>query len=70
MHRTLFIVLFILGFVSLSYSQGHSSSVLIGILEDDREELANWKKGPSQNRIIRPLFEKEGDEWKTQHESS
>lgn len=63
MNRTLFIVLLVFGFVSLSYSQGHSSSVIIGILEDNRSELVNWKKGPSQNRVIRPLFEKNEDEW-------
>jgi hypothetical protein len=38
--------------------------VLVGIIEDDRSELVNWKKGPSQNRVIRPLFEKQGIEWK------
>jgi hypothetical protein len=64
MNRALYTVLLLFGFVSISYSQGSSSNVLIGILEDDRLELINWKKGPSQNRVIRPLFEKKGDEWK------
>ncbi len=63
MNRTLFIALLFFVFVSLSYSQGHSSNVLVGILEDDRSELINWKEGPSHNRVIIPLFEKKGDEW-------
>jgi hypothetical protein len=63
MNRTLLMALLFFGFVSISYSQS-TSNVLIGVLEDDRSELVNWKKGPSKNRVIRPLFEKKGDEWK------
>jgi len=32
-------------------------------MEDNREELINWKKGPSKTRVILPLFEKRGTEW-------
>jgi hypothetical protein len=52
-----------LGISSLLYSKCYASNTLIGILEDDRLELVNWKKGPSEKRVIRPLFEKKGDEW-------
>jgi hypothetical protein len=64
MKRILFIGLMISVFVILSHSQGYSSNALLGILEDDRSELVNWKKGPSQKRVIRPLFVKSGNEWK------
>lgn len=64
MNRTLLIAFLFFGFVSISYSQS-TSNVLIGVIEDDRSELVNWKKGLSKNRVIRPLFEKKGDEWKT-----
>jgi len=32
--------------------------VLIGILDDAREEMVNWKPGVAGDRIIRPAFEK------------
>jgi hypothetical protein len=57
--------LLVISLVSIAHSQGHSSQVLVGIMEDDRSELTNWKKGPSQNRVVRPLFEKRQDDWKS-----
>lgn len=63
MNRLWLIFLMALGISSLLYSQCHASNTLIGILEDDRLELVNWKKGPSEKRVIRPLFEKKGSEW-------
>jgi hypothetical protein len=57
------IAIFVLGFVGLSFSKKPSSNVIVGIMEDDRQELANWKQGPSTNRVILPLFEKKGNEW-------
>jgi hypothetical protein len=64
MKKTAFIfILFILGVFVLSFSKNRSSNVIVGIMEDDRRELANWKEGPSKNRIILPSFEKKGNEW-------
>lgn len=64
MNRILFIALLVFGFFSITRPQVASSNALIGVLEDDRMELVNWKKGPSKNRVIRPLFEKKNGDWK------
>jgi hypothetical protein len=37
--------------------------VLIGILDDAREEMVNWKPGVAGDRIIRPAFEKTKKGW-------
>jgi hypothetical protein len=58
-----FYLIFILLFVSSSAFGKEVSNVVVGIIEDDRTELANWKDGPSKNRVIRPLFEKKGNDW-------
>src|SRR5512145_371721 len=42
---------------------GSGSNVVVGVLEDDKEEVVNWEESPSQNRVIRPLFEKKGEDW-------
>lgn len=63
MNRALLLSLMVLACVCKSYSQNPKSIVLVGIMEDNREELINWKKGPSKGRVILPLFEKKGDEW-------
>jgi hypothetical protein len=63
MHLPFLILLFALCGISMSQQQNSSSNVLIGIMEDNREELVNWKKGPSKTRVILPLFEKKGNEW-------
>lgn len=62
--KIFFIVSFyILCFLAPLYANNFSSNIIVGILEDNREELVNWKEGPSKNRIIRPLFAKKGNEW-------
>jgi len=55
--------LFASGIFALSFLRSDSSNVIVGIMEDDRLELVNWKEGPSKNRVILPLFEKKGNEW-------
>jgi hypothetical protein len=60
---TAVVVLFVSGIFALLFSKNNSSNVIVGIMEDDRQELANWKEGPSKDRDIRPLFEKRGNEW-------
>ena len=42
-----------------------AESMFVGILDDAREEMANWEPGPAQHRIIRPAFEKVGSAWRT-----
>jgi len=37
--------------------------VLIGILDDAREEMVNWKPGVAEHRLVRPAFEKTGAGW-------
>ncbi|MDH3975931.1 MAG: hypothetical protein OEV42_16780 [Deltaproteobacteria bacterium] len=64
MKSIMFIAIFFWGSLSLLYANDISSNVLVGILEDDRAELANWKQGPSKSRIVRPLFEKDEHEWR------
>ena len=51
------------GSMFLIFSEGASSGLVVGVLEDDRGELADWKPGPSKGRTIRPLFTKMGDDW-------
>jgi hypothetical protein len=41
-----------------------TSKIYIGILDDARIEMANWKPRVAHNRIIRPAFEKVGSEWR------
>jgi hypothetical protein len=38
--------------------------VIVGILDDAREEMVNWKPGVARNRIVRPAFEKTPLGWK------
>jgi hypothetical protein len=49
--------------INSSISNLLSSKIVLGVMEDDREELANWQEGPSKDRVIRPLFEKNGEDW-------
>ena len=37
--------------------------VIVGFLDDDRMEMANWKPGISHIRLIRPAFEKNASGW-------
>lgn len=41
-----------------------TEAIYIGVLDDAREEMVNWKPGVALQRVIRPLFEKTGDTWK------
>jgi len=38
--------------------------VLIGVLDDAREEMVNWKPGVAGDRLIRPAFEKTKTGWR------
>ena len=51
-----------LAFAQTTESAG-TERVLIGILDDAREEMVNWKPGVAGDRIIRPAFEKTKTGW-------
>ncbi|MGA7833052.1 MAG: hypothetical protein WCA21_19015 [Terracidiphilus sp.] len=40
-----------------------ASKIYVGILDDAREEMVNWKPGGASQRIIRPAFEKSCSGW-------
>lgn len=56
---------FFLGGVLLAQTAPSISAdiVYVGILDDDRKEMANWKPGVAQHRVVRPAFEKIGSVW-------
>jgi hypothetical protein len=37
--------------------------VYVGLLEDDRSQIANWEPGVATRRLIRPSFVKQGNNW-------
>lgn len=43
----------------------HAEKIYIGILDDAREEMVNWKPGVAKDRLIRPAFEKNGSSWQS-----
>jgi hypothetical protein len=40
-----------------------TEKIYVGILEDAREEMVNWKPGTAKQRLIRPAFEKSCTGW-------
>ena len=40
-----------------------STAIYVGFLDDAREEMVNWKAGVSQERLVRPAFQKAGAAW-------
>lgn len=51
-------------------SDNTNGRIYIGVLDDAREEMINWKPGVAQQRIIRPAFEKAATGWKQVDTSS
>jgi hypothetical protein len=51
-------------------SNNSISRVYVGILDDAREEMVNWKPGIADKRVIRPAFEKTSTGWKQADPSS
>ncbi|MFZ0479488.1 MAG: hypothetical protein WAL71_10090 [Terriglobales bacterium] len=47
-----------------------SHRIRLGLLDDAREEMVNWKPGVAQQRIVRPAFEKTATGWKKVNASS
>lgn len=37
--------------------------IYVGVLDDAREEMVNWKPGVAQERFVRPVFEKTASGW-------
>jgi len=44
--------------------------VFVGVLDDAREEMVNWKPGVAEERVVRPMFEKTASGWKELNDSS
>lgn len=42
----------------------------LGVLDDAREEMVNWKPGVAHERVVRPIFEKTASGWKEFDNSS
>jgi hypothetical protein len=61
------ILVFIVSLAIPICAQGSRSDALhriyLGILDDAREEMVNWKPGVAQKRIVRPVFEKTAKGW-------
>lgn len=69
--RILVCVLFLETAVHAQTSSADSNDrVYVGILDDAREEMVNWKPGVAQQRIVRPAFEKTVMVWKQVDASS
>jgi hypothetical protein len=51
-------------------SANSSDRVIVGLLDDAREEMVNWKPGVAQQRVVRPAFESSSVGWKLVDESS
>ena len=49
--------------LSAQESSRSSTHIYIGILDDARIEVANWKPGVAPDRIVRPAFEKTAGGW-------
>lgn len=39
-------------------------TIYVGVLDDAREEMVNWKPGVAHERVVRPFFEKTPNGWK------
>lgn len=58
-------------FASALCAQTDSGEKLyLGVLDDAREEMVNWKPGVAQERVVRPIFEKTSSGWKEFNNSS
>lgn len=44
--------------------------IYVGVLDDAREEMANWKPGVAQERFVRPAFEKTKKGWREANSAS
>ena len=63
MRKYLILTFLVLSFSSLAYATSYTSKVILGVIEDNRMELVNWKPGPAKKRVVIPMFEKKGEEW-------
>jgi hypothetical protein len=51
-------------------SDNTNGRIYIGVLDDAREEMVNWKPGVAQERVVRPVFEKTASGWNQLDNSS
>lgn len=47
-----------------SEANPQSETILLGFIDDAREEMVNWKPGVAVERLIRPAFEKGSSGWR------
>lgn len=56
-------MLFVCAGVRAQTPASDEGKVFLGFLDDDRAEMANWKPGVAQQRLIRPAFERNRSGW-------
>jgi hypothetical protein len=56
--------------IALCAQTPSDEKIYVGVLDDAREEMVNWKPGVAQERIVRPAFEKTVTGWKQVDASS
>jgi len=62
--RSLVCVMFLgIALSAQTSSDNTNGRIYIGVLDDAREEMVNWKPGVAQERIVRPVFEKTASGW-------
>ena len=62
-----FAVAFYLGAVTVAQTPSSSGfdHVFVGIVDDNRLEVANWEPGPAKHRVLRITFERTAKGWRT-----
>ncbi len=56
--------------IALCAQTPSGDKIYVGVLDDAREEMLDWKPGVAQERIVRPAFEKTVTGWKKVDASS
>ncbi len=51
------------GLVAQTSRPQRASPIYVGLLDDARKEMVNWKPGVAPDRIVRPAFQKNGTAW-------
>lgn len=62
-NATICLILFATALQAQTLPAKNADPALIGILDDAREEVVNWKPGVAKDRLVRPAFAKDGTGW-------
>lgn len=65
-----FLVCVVLFASPLCAQTASGGKLYLGVLDDAREEMVNWKPGVAQERVVRPIFERTAIGWKELDNSS